>query len=123
MMDLTPKLAEGASLIASYGEGGFTINGHHREGNIFVRPLSVTPWSATEITEASLTALLEASGPIEILLIGTGKTHIFVPPSVRQSLKSRFSLSLETMDTGAACRTFNILLTEGRDVAAALIAI
>ena len=59
-------------------------------------------------------------GYIEILIIGTGKRHEMISPELRRALKEH-GVGFDTMDTGAACRTFNILLGEGRRVAAALI--
>lgn len=125
MMDLTPKLAEGASLIASYGEGGFTIANVRHEGPVFVEIDRITPWpqSSEPLSEATLAPMLASCEGLEILLIGTGKTHQFVSPALREALKKQFCVSIETMDTGAACRTFNILLAEGRIVAAALQAV
>jgi len=57
---------------------------------------------------------------IEVLLLGTGSTHQFVTPVIKKSLKSH-GLASDSMDTGAACRTYNILLSEGRRVAALLL--
>lgn len=121
MMDMTPKLAAGASLITGYSPQGFTIAGTLYTGSVIVLPTSVRPWPDAELTQASLSGAL-AGESAEILLIGTGKTHIFIPPASRASLKQHFGAGIESMDTGAACRTFNILLAEGRAVAAALIA-
>jgi len=123
MMDMTPKLAEGASLIASYGNGGFTINNARHEGPVFVRPNSMERLESATIDEAHLSHLLARHPGIEILLIGTGAQHVFIPPALRHAWRDRFGMAIETMDTGAACRTFNILLAEGREVAAFLTAI
>lgn len=122
MMDMTPRLADGASLIAGYGTEGFTIAGRTHTGSVLVLPMSVRPWPDAALTEEGLAKLLASESP-EILLIGTGAAHIFMPPALRAALKHRLGCSIETMDTGAACRTFNILLAEGRSVAAALVSL
>ena len=64
--------------------------------------------------------MFSAEPPIEILLIGSGAAFELAPPALRQALGAR-SIALECMDTGAACRTYNVLMAEDRRVAAALI--
>jgi uncharacterized protein len=59
---------------------------------------------------------------VEVLLLGTGTRHEFVPPSLRRRLRDA-GIVIDTMDTGAACRTYNVLVAEDRRVAAALIAL
>ena len=63
--------------------------------------------------------MLEEEGFVEILLIGCGKKQAVLPPKIRMGLKE-VGIGLEVMDTGAAVRTYNVLLAEGRRVAAAL---
>jgi uncharacterized protein len=70
----------------------------------------------------SLQPVIAASRQIEILLVGSGARFALLAPDVRRSLQER-GLSVDAMDTGAACRTYNILRAEGRRVAAALIAV
>ena len=60
------------------------------------------------------------AAPAELLVVGCGSRSVFVPPAVRAALKD-IGLSLEVVDTGSACRIYNVLLAEGRRVAAALI--
>ena len=66
--------------------------------------------------------VLEAEPAVEILLIGTGSAMAPIPPALRALLRSR-GIGCDGMDTGAACRTYNVLLAEGRRVAAVLIAV
>ncbi len=75
---------------------------------------------AEDLALDNLAALKEAPTPTELLVVGCGPRAVFLPPALRASLKSA-GLSLEVVDTGSACRTYNVLLAEGRRVAAALI--
>ena len=116
MQDIMPSAPAGAQLIQSYGPAGFRIGGQDYATSVLVTATATLPWSG-ELTLETLAPLLAA--PLEILLIGTGARHAMVLPVLRQEFKTR-EIGLDTMDTGAACRTFNILLGEGRQVAAAL---
>ena len=111
-------------MIDGYGNGGFTIAGNRHEGSMLVFPDRSLPWDAGKTDDISLEALthvFEFSKEIEILIIGCGPTFEAVPAGIREGLKAH-GVVLEWMDTGAACRTYNVLLAEGRRVAAALIA-
>lgn len=124
-LDITPLVPAGRQVIESYGGGGFRVAGVLYTGSIIVLPERTLPWAVSAIgsvAEASFAPLFEASVPLEILAVGCGAR--FSPPSaaLRAALKTR-GLALEWMDTGAACRTFNVLLGEGRLAAAALIAV
>jgi len=68
----------------------------------------------------NLATLKKATAPIEFLVLGCGPRSLFIAPDIRAALKS-IGLALEVLDTGSACRTYNVLLAEGRRVAAALI--
>lgn len=90
-----------------------------------VWPEGVAAWpraAAGSITAESLEPLRAIAEPIDLLLIGCGRTFAAEPQGLRASLRG-MGLALEWMDTGAACRTYNVLLAEGRRVAAALIAV
>lgn len=112
-------------VIEAYGAGGFRIDGESFRGSVIVLPEGVVGWSAGDIagiTVDSLQPVIAIGGQVEILLIGTGARFALVAPAVRQSLRDR-GVAADAMDTGAACRTYNILRAEGRRVAAALIAV
>ena len=82
-----------------------------------------TAWNvarAEDLTLESLEALKAAPAPTELLVLGCGARAIFVPPALRAELKAA-GLALEVVDTGSACRIYNVLLAESRRVAAALI--
>ena len=119
-MDITPLIKGDRKLLNSYGAGRFIVSGVEYGQSIVVTPGEVVPWAnGLPFGEASFAFLDALAAPVEILLIGTGKTITPLPPMLRQSLKDR-GISIDIMDTGAACRTYNVLLSEERRVAAAL---
>lgn len=124
-LDITPLVPAGRQVIEAYGGGGFVIAGARHAGSVIVfaeRTLSWTPAAAAEVTEQSLLPLFAAQAAAEILVVGCGAGFLPPPVALRAAVKAR-GPALEWMDTGAACRTFNVLLAEGRAVVAALIAV
>ena len=122
-MDITPLVPEGRHVIESYGADGFRISGERYSGPVIVWPERVVPWAVTGIATAAvetLDAVFDAEPRIEILLIGSGAAFELAPPGLRSALSTR-GIAVESMDTGAACRTYNVLMAEDRRVAAALI--
>lgn len=116
--------SEGGYLIQRYGAGSISINDRDYADSLIVSPKRLLPhWrpcSAAELTASDLDPVLEL-GP-QIVLLGTGANQIF--PSWEIFAEAfRRGIGVEIMDTGAACRTYNILMSEGRQVAAALIRI
>lgn len=123
-MDITPPISQSRQLIQRYGAGSFTIAGKEYHGSVLVLPERTEEWKVTDvdtINETTLAPLLEGA-EIEVLLIGSGEKQEFFSPELRQKLRGR-GIVVECMDTGAACRTFNILMSEDRKVAAALIVV
>ncbi len=116
----------GQYTIDGYGAGGFTFGHVSHRGSILMVPEGVHVWSATrpsEITAESLAPVFAAEkGTIELLLIGTGADLVPVPAALRAALKAS-GIVADPMATGAAARTYNILLGERRRVAVALIAV
>jgi uncharacterized protein len=123
MVDITPLLAKGSKSITGYGGGGFKINQEFIAGSLLVLPEEVHPWGIAEGETPTLAhfSALEGKG-IELLLVGTGRTIAPLLPELRAALKA-MGMSVDVMDTGAACRTYNVLLSEERKVAAAVIAV
>lgn len=110
-------------LIRSYGPGRFLISEREWRQPVLVTPTVTTAWNVArveELTLQSLDALKAAPLPTELLVLGCGARAIFVPPDLRAALKAA-GLALEVVDTGSACRIYNVLLAESRRVAAALI--
>ena len=125
MRDITPDPETGPNLVQAYGDGGFRISGQRYEGSVLVLPSAVHPWSVSTIdavTASSLNLVSSAEEPIDILLIGSGQGIPRIDQAVRDALRPR-GIIADVMDTGAACRTFNLLVADGRHVAAAMIAV
>ncbi|WP_333795004.1 Mth938-like domain-containing protein [Hyphomicrobium sp.] len=111
--------------IDAYGNGGFRFGGMSHRGSILCLPTGIWDWpvaSVDQLDAASLGEAIALSGRIGHLLIGTGGAFVPVSRDVRTACEAA-GLWVESMDTGAAARTYNILLAEGRLVGAALIAV
>lgn len=124
-MAATPPVPPGRRLIESYGAGGFRIAGERHEGAVLVLPDGVMSWAKDNLaalTIDDLAPVLAVDPRPEILLIGCGLRTAFIAPPLRQALREA-GITVDAMDTGAACRTYNVLLAEERRVTAALIAV
>ena len=125
-LDITPQIADSRILLQGYGDGGFRVSGAGRlEGSQILFPEKAIPWqvkSSSDISLKSLDPIVCEADRINILVVGCGNEFLPIPDSLRKDLKER-GIVLEWMDTGAACRTFNVLTVEERPVAAALIAV
>jgi uncharacterized protein len=124
-MDLVPKIPAGRQLIEGYGDGGFRVAGHFHPGSVLIFPdrtieLNISAWA--EIDANCFAALLMAEPKVELLLMGAGRKAAALHPDLRKLLRLH-GIRVETLDTGAACRTYNVLLSEDRRVAAFLIAV
>lgn len=111
-------------VIQGYGDGGFRISGQRHEGAVLVLPSRTLAWSVADlgqVTPESLSALADERPAIEVLLLGTGARTQAIAPSLRRALGELYGLGVEVMDSGAACRTYNVLVAELRPVAAALL--
>ena len=121
-MDVTPLVSEGRQLVQAYGNGGFRISGTAWSGPVIVFPDRCLAWTGATMATLSTSALapvLTCADPPEILLLGCGRSAYFITPDLRRAIRARGPV-VDAMDTGAACRTFNVLVAEGRRVAAAL---
>lgn len=110
-------------VIRSYGPGRFTIGEREWREPVLVTPTATSAWTVTraeDLTPASVAVLREGPSPAELLVLGCGSRAVFLPPALRAALKTA-GLSVEVVDTGSACRIYNVLVAEGRRVAAALI--
>ncbi len=122
-MDITPAIAKGKQILMGYGAGAFKVNNESIPGSLLLLPDRVIPWNASEpFNPETLRELFQYLDGIDIFLVGTGKDMAFLPPGIRAELKAK-KIAVDLMGTGAACRTYNVLLSEERRVAAALIAI
>lgn len=122
-MDVTPLIPEGRQIIQSYGAHGFKVSGMTYANPVIVQPTGTKVWRAppsfADLKESDFSDLAQDAGDIDVVLLGTGAKGEFFPPSLRAALKEK-GLVVEAMETGAACRTYNVLMAEGRRVAAAL---
>jgi uncharacterized protein len=121
-MKLQADRIEGLNAISRHGPDGVIVNGiEHRRGVIVPWRGAVTPWDVSgfeSLSEVHFEALA-ALGP-ELVIFGSGARLRFPNPRLLKPLMSR-RIGLETMDTPAACRTYNVLLAEGRAVVVALL--
>lgn len=121
-MKIEREQAEGKNLFTGYGEGYVAVNGtRHTTSLVVAGDRMVTDWPARSLEEIGsdhLAAIAELKP--EIVLLGTGATFRFPEPTLLLPLQ-KAGIGVEVMDTPAACRTYNILLGEGRGVVAALI--
>ena len=115
-MRLNEIIYNDAPPVDSYGPGFFRVAGEVREGAILLTPTGLSAWAGyTEIDP-----LLALAGKIDVLFVGTGADTAHLPREFREQLEE-LGLGVEAMASAAACRTYNILLSEGRRVAAALL--
>lgn len=124
-MDVTPLIRPGQQIIQSYAGGGFRISGMLYQGAVIVWPEQTMAWacqSFANVSFADFSSLYNHDPLPDVVLLGTGAGQIFLPLSLRQALREK-GLVIEAMDTGAACRTYNVLMAEGRRVVAALLAV
>ena len=121
-MKLHSTVTAGLLAITAYDAGRITVNGRPLTKSFLLTPRRLIenwpPDSVDSLTEADLQAVADLDCPI--VLLGTGPRQRFPAPALMRSLIDR-RMGVEVMDTHAACRTYNILMAEGRDVAAALI--
>ncbi len=111
--------------IDAYGNGGFRFAEMSHRGSILALPSGIRAWppqAAQEITPESVMPILAAAAEIDFVLVGTGAEISPLADAVRNRL-IKAGLGVDVMQTGAAARTYNILVAENRRVAAALIAV
>jgi uncharacterized protein len=110
--------------IDAYGKGGFAFAGMSHRGSLLCLPTGLWAWPVTspaDLDDAAFERVLATAKDTELFLLGTGREPWFMPPPLRASLEAS-GLAVDVMTTGAAVRTYNILLGERRRVAAGLIA-
>ncbi|MGH7100612.1 MAG: Mth938-like domain-containing protein [Stellaceae bacterium] len=125
-MESTPILPQivpaGRQIIERYAKGGFRISGVVHRGAVLVFPEETRSWAVSDIAGVSAESLAAVAehGGVQILLLGLGSQGGLVPEALRAALRAH-GIIVEAMGTGAACRTFNVLVAEDRRVAAALL--
>ena len=115
-MQITEIMYSEATPIEGYGPGFFRIGGQVVQGGMLTQLTGTDQWGGFDDAQP----LLALAGDVDVLFIGTGAEIAHIPATLRDTLESA-GLGVEVMNSPAACRTYNILLSEGRRVAAALI--
>lgn len=122
-MDVTPLIPMERKIIQSYSSGGFKVSGVFYSGGVLVFPDKVQNWHSPQnfedLSENDFAYVLEDKDNIDVVLLGCGAKALFLNPFLRQAIKAK-GLNIDVMDSGAACRTYNVLMAEGRRVAALL---
>ena len=120
-MDITPLVGAGRQIIQSYSGGKFRVTGVVHDGPVIVLPEATQAWAAARpLSVDSFAPLLALAGELDVVLFGAGAAVDAADLKLRKALKAS-GLAIDIMDTGAACRTYNVLMAEGRRVAVALL--
>jgi uncharacterized protein len=115
----------GRAPIDAYGNGGFRFADMSHRGSILCLPSGIYSWAPSEPADLEPGAFALAfaeSEAMRLLLLGTGQRQHLPGAELRRAFLDA-GVALEAMDTGAACRTYNVLLAEGRPAGAALLAV
>ncbi len=115
----------GRAPIDAYGNGGFRFADMSHRGSILCLPSGIYAWpvaKAEELDAAAFAPVFAEKAGLGLLLLGTGRRQVMPGPELRRAFMG-VNIALEAMDTGAAARTYNVLLAEGRPLGAALIAV
>ena len=115
--------SENQQVINSYGPGCFRIAKIVYKTSVLVFPERTISWPVKEMSEVSLLSfaeLINSTPSVEVLLVGCGTRMERLETNLQRALREN-GITADSMDTGAACRTFNLLLAEGRSLAASLI--
>ncbi len=121
-MDVTPLVPPGRQMVEAYGNGGFRIAGVAWRGPVILFPDRCLAWpggGAGGLSMEALAPVFETDEAPEILLLGLGASAVLVPAALRAAIRAEGTV-VDAMNTGAACRTWNVLMAEGRRAAAAL---
>jgi uncharacterized protein len=120
----TPHLPYPAPIDA-YGNGGFRFAGLSHRGSLLCLPDGIWAWPVAApqaVTPETLAAVFDCAGRLDLFILGSGRDAWIVPDALRERLREH-ALKWEAMPTSAAIRTYNVLVAEGRRVAAGLIAV
>lgn len=115
----------GRAPLDAYGNGGFRFADMSHRGSLLCLPSGVHGWDFAEGEPLAVSAfkrVFEEAKDIEVLLVGTGNNIVFLPEPLRQRMRDS-QIICDAMSTGAAVRTYNVMLAESRAVAAALVAV
>jgi uncharacterized protein len=124
-VEIIPLLpSQDRQILQAYGKDGFRVSDTQWPGAVIVFPTRTVSWNVRTVADLTLEAFApvgEASDPpVELLLIGTGSRMALLPSKLQAALRA-MGFGIDVMETGAACRTYNVLIGEERRVAAALL--
>lgn len=115
-MRLNEVVYTDAKPVEGYGPGFFRIGGEVYEGALVVLPSGIAPWGGYEDAQT----LVDAAGDLDVMFVGTGPEIAHLPADLRRALEDA-GVGVEVMASPTACRTYNVLLSEGRRVGLALL--
>lgn len=122
-MDITPEADANLIQVEGYGDGGFRLNGRRFEGTVCLLPSGISSPEVQSVSDLNgknwPQEILDQVAELDVLLVGTGEVMSLIPKAAKQAL-SEAGLHCEPMNTGAGCRTFNVLVLDGRKVGALL---
>lgn len=123
-LNIRPAHFPGRAPVDTYGNGGFRFAEMSHKGSILCLPSGIYGWTVENAQDISVSTFQRvlAETDLEIVLVGTGKDLVPLPEKLKSTLAEN-GMRADPMSTGAAARTFNVLLAEGRAVGAALIAV
>lgn len=125
-MDVTPLIRKNQQIIQSYASRVFKVSGEVYDTPLIVMPDSVQEWEIDGISDVSSLTLdhfqyfMDNVDHFDVILLGCGVDMAFLSAELRGELKAE-GLCVDSMTTGAACRTYNVLMAEGRRVICALL--
>ncbi len=122
-MDVTPLIPNGRKIIQSYGPQGFKVSGVSYDSAIIVTPIDCVTWAAPKMIQdlrsSDFSYFDDMAGTVDVILLGAGAKPAMLAGDLKIGLRAK-GFSVDVMETGAACRTYNVLMAEGRRVAAML---
>ena len=124
-MDITPLVAEGQQIVQSYAGGVFRVSGQQYESAVILTPEQTTTWSLStsqlsDLTMEDFAPVIACASEYDVFLLGCGDKMAFLDKELKNQLRAK-GIAFDCMDTGAACRTYNVLMAEGRRVLGALL--
>jgi uncharacterized protein len=124
-MSVLEGFLPGRHLIDAYGNGGFRFGDMSHQGSLLILPSGIRAWSAKYVADINLETfapVFEEGGELGLLLVGTGLNIAPLSLILKETLRGK-NIAFDVMQSGAAARTYNILLAENRKVSAALLAV
>lgn len=123
-MDVTPLVREGLQLIQAYTPEGFKVSSQSYNDAVIVTPEATLLWDGvstfSDLTIKDFQSVIASKDEIDVVLLGTGSKMAFLPAELQHALQAQ-GINVDCMNTGAACRTFNVLVAEGRRVVAMML--